>query len=119
MRDSFPKVPDQGQLPDQFASLQPFVDAGWAQPERRDRTEKRLQSSFADLNAVYEAVGPRLQEILDFLDKHPLAQLSDDQARLLQLAFAVADLRNAVENFGQPDVVDGWDTRRFILEDIC
>ena len=113
----YPKVAAQGGLPEQFSKFQPLVDSGWAEPERRDRTEKRLTSDFAEIKDFYDTVVPRLHELLSYLDQFPLKQLSDEQARLLQVAFMVAEVRNAVESFGQPDVVDGWDTRRFFIDE--
>jgi hypothetical protein len=112
-----PKVSACGALPTQFASLQRFVDAGWAAPDRRDRTEMRLTSQFTELQSLYDAVVPQLVPILDYLDQFRLDKLSEEQARLLQLAYAIAEIRNAVESWGQPDAVDGWDTRRFIIDE--
>jgi len=113
----YQKVSGQGPVPAQFAELQRWADTGWAEPQRNDRTEKRLTSTFAEIRDFYDAMLPRLGESLGWLDQFDLDALNDEQARLLQLTFMVGEVRNAVESFGQPDVVDGWDTRRFIVDE--
>ena len=108
----------QAILPEIYADLQPFVDQGWAAPERRDRTEKRLTSSMEEIRAFYDAVVPRLGEILRYLDGFALNDMPGEQQCLLNLCYGIAEIRNAVEAFDQPDVVDGWDTRRYMVETI-
>jgi hypothetical protein len=104
-----------GVLPAEFSGLQKYADDGWTDPIRAQRTEKRLASTIEEIRGFYDAVVPHLPRILDYLDTFPLDAMPEEQARLLHLAFSVAEVRNAVESFGQPDVVDGWETRRFVI----
>ena len=104
-------------LPAEFAEFQDYVNAGWGEAKRVDRTEKRLTSTMDEIQAFYDAVVPRLIEILEYLDEFPIDDMPDQQQCLLNLCYGIAEIRNAVESFGQPDVIDGWDTRSFKIHE--
>jgi hypothetical protein len=46
-----------------------------------------------------------------------MESLTPEAQRLLHLAFSLAEVGPAVELFGQPEVPDGYDSRRFIPAD--
>ena len=100
------------QLPVAFAELEPFVS--WSLATERERTAKRHTGDMATIRAFYDAMLPRLGEILQYLDDFPPEEVPDEVQRLFLLTLSLAEIAPAVENFGQPSVVDGYDYSRFI-----
>jgi hypothetical protein len=103
---------DDGPLPSQFEDLKRFVPA-WAIPSRDDRVEKRLTASMDEINEFYNGLTPRLNDVLGFLNQYEMKTMPDDVHRLFLLTLSLAQVHPAVENFGQQEVVDGWDMRQF------
>ncbi len=102
-------------LPEGFADLEALVDE-WALPSMTARTRKRHASSMDQITAYYDAVKPRLTDILDHLSEVPYdGALPDDEHRLLGLALMLGEVTTAVEWYNQPGVVDGFDPERFVL----
>jgi len=99
-------------LPERFAELEPFVS--WSLATERERTAKRHTSDMAAIRAFYDAMLPRLGEILRYLDDFPPEDVPDEVRPLFLLALSLAEIAPAVENFGQPSVLDGYDYSRFI-----
>jgi hypothetical protein len=100
------------QLPAQFAELEPFL--GWSLATERERTAKRQTSSMPEIKAYYDAMLPGLDEILDYLNNFSQEDVPSDVQRLFFLSMSLAEIAPAVENFGQPSVVDGYDYSRFV-----
>ena len=93
-----------GMLPDEFAELAPFVD--WALDTWRERYDKRLASTMDEMQAFYDAMMPRLAEILEYCDAFDLHDLPDDARNLLLLAFSLCEASFPVEAWRQPRVPD-------------
>jgi hypothetical protein len=55
-----------------------------------------------------------LGELLEFLNEFPQEDIPADVKRLFFPSLSLAEIAPAVENFGQPSVVDGYDYSRFI-----
>ncbi|WP_419845582.1 hypothetical protein [Candidatus Poriferisocius sp.] len=91
-------------LPADFTDLEPFAD--WALDTWRERYEKRLDSTMAEMQAFYDAMMPRLSEILDYCDAFDLDDLPDDARNLLLLAFSLCEASFPVEAWRQPRVPD-------------
>jgi len=100
------------QLPTQFAELEPFL--GWSLATERERTARRQTSSVPEIKAFYDAMLARLGEILDYLNDFSQEDVPADVKRLFLLSLSLAEVAPAVENFGQPSVVDGYDYSRFV-----
>lgn len=100
-------------LPAAFAELEGFV-AYWAKDTQMERLHQRLAAKMGRIQAFYDAVTPRLKEILDYLDRFPLGALPEDAQRLYLLTLAAAQIAPAVELFRQPAVVCGFDARKFL-----
>ena len=92
-------------LPDGFAELEPYV-ADWAKPTRAERYATRLAKPFAETVAFYDAIAPRAEEAIAYLDTLDLAALPDDAARLLQLLYSMILASYAVNIFKQPRIPD-------------
>ena len=103
----------QGVLPAQFADLEPFV-ADWSLAEERARNHKRLSSSMEELRTFYDAIFPRMETILAYLRQFPPDAMSEEGRRLFFLTLSLAEIAPAVELFGQPGVIDGFESTRFV-----
>jgi hypothetical protein len=91
-------------LPAGFAELTPFSD--WALETWRERYDKRLASSMDEMQAFYDAMMPRLQDIIDYCDNFDLDDLPDDARHLMLLSFALCEVSFPVEAWRQPRVPD-------------
>jgi hypothetical protein len=91
-------------LPESFADLAPFSD--WILETWRERYDKRLASTMAELQAFYDAMMPRLDEIIEYCDRFELDDLPDEARHLMQLVFALSEASLPVEAWRQPRVPD-------------
>ena len=101
------------QLPSGFSDLERFAD--WILPMSGERNRKRLESSMDDLNALYNALRPKLGEIFAYLDRFSLEEMPQDAQRLLFLSLSLAEVSIAVELFHEPKVTGGCDPARFVV----
>ncbi len=100
------------QLPNDFADLEPFAE--WALPTERARNGKRLASSMEDIQKFYDAIFPRMEAVIGYLNEFPLSDMPEKEKRLMNMALALAEVANAVELFHEPGVIDGFPPERFI-----
>lgn len=95
-------------LPAGFTELEPYA-ATWCLATETERFGRRLQSSMAEMEEFYDAFFPRLEEAIDYCDKHSLDDLPEDVEHLLQLIYSLIIVAMAVEIFHQPRTVDAAD----------
>ena len=100
-------------LPKQFSDLERFVGP-WALATEKERNRKRLSSTMEEIRAFYDAMLLRMEAVIGYLNQFPLDQVPEEAKRLLYLTLSLAEVANAVELFGQPGVIDGFDPERFI-----
>lgn len=105
------------QLPSGFEDLEGFV-ADWALASEHARTAQRHRSDMATIRAFYDAMLARLDEALAMLGAVTLDALTAEQRRLHHLTLSLCEIAPAVELYGQPAVVDGFDPARFPRIDI-
>ncbi len=91
-------------LPEKFSDLEPFAD--WCLPTERERYDKRLDSSMDELQALYDAAFPRLEDAMGYLDTFPLDELPEDATNLLHLCYSLINVSFPVEVWRQPRVPD-------------
>jgi hypothetical protein len=101
-------------LPPQFSDLERFA-RDWCLASEPERYAKRLASSMDELQAFYDALFPRAEEAMAYLDELPLHDLPDDAQRLLQLLYSLILVSFAVEIWRQPYIPDTG-TASFELE---
>jgi hypothetical protein len=92
-------------LPAGFAGLEPFV-AQWARPTRRERYDTRLSATIEELGAFYDAVAPRAEEAIAYLDGLDIKDLPGPALRLLRLLYSMILVSYAVNVFDQPRIPD-------------
>ena len=99
------------ELPQEFADLTPWTQ-DWGQSDETARNHARVTSDLAEIETFYNAMMPRMDDILAFLGQHgldaeqPIKNLSD-------LAKSFIEASVCVELFRNPTVPDGFDYRRF------
>jgi hypothetical protein len=91
-------------LPAEFADLEPF--AGWCLEHERERYAKRLASDMPELQEFYDAVFPRLEDMIDYLDGFGLDALPEDAQHLLWLCYSLVNASFPIEVWRQPRVPD-------------
>jgi len=99
------------QLPEPFVDLEPYI--AWSLTTEKERQQKRVSSTMAEIQIFYDTILPRMDAIIDYLDQFPLNAMPTDAQRLLDLTFSLAEIAPAVELFKQPSVADGYDAARF------
>ena len=92
-------------LPKQFAGLEPFA-ATWCLATEHERYSQRLASSIDEMQALYDAVVPRAEEAMTYLDQLPLDSLPEDATNLLHLLYSMIQVSFPVEVWRQPRVPD-------------
>lgn len=90
-------------LPSEFADLE-FLAQDWALPSFDERLQKRAASSMPELHAFYDAVQPRADAALAWLEAFPLDALPAPAMNLMRLLYALTQVAMAVEMHGQPKV---------------
>jgi hypothetical protein len=101
-------------LPAQFHDLEQWL--AWSLATEPERSAKRQASTMDDLKAFYHALLARMEEVLPYLDQFSLDALPEDATRLFYLTLSLAEVAPAVEQFGQPSVVDGYDVKRVVTQ---
>ena len=83
-------------LPEKFLELQRF--AGWALPTQVLRNSKRAVTPIADLQEVYDALLPEMENIMAYLDTFPFDQaLPEEEENLKNLALAFMEISHPIE----------------------
>jgi hypothetical protein len=101
-------------LPEQFRDLEQWL--AWSLATEQERSRKRQASTMSDIKAFYDAMLARMEEVLPYLDQFAVEALPEDTTRLFYLTLSLAEVAPAVEQFGQPSVVDGYDAKRFMVQ---
>ena len=92
-------------LPEGFDDLEPYV-ADWARATRAERYETRLSKTIDELAEFYDAIAPRAEEAIDYLDGLALDEPPADATRLMQLLYSMILVSYAVNIFKQPRIPD-------------
>jgi len=101
-------------LPREFSELERFIDQ-WALPAQSERESRRRQTTPREREDFYEAVMPRLEAIIAWLDHFPLDAMPPEAQRLLHLILSLAEIAPTVELYrGSATVPYSFDETRFI-----
>jgi len=105
-------------LPNQFQNLNSFVEM-WALATEQARNTRRRSTAMEEIQEFYEAMLPRMDEIIQYLNQYPLDGFPEDAQRLFYLALSFMEVSPAVELFGEPDESGVFDAARFnIMEPV-
>ena len=98
-------------LPEEFADLAPWLD--WALEPERARTQKREASSMAEIRAFYDAVLPRLEEVIRHLEGFRDDDMPAPQHRLYLISLSLVEVANLVELYKRREAVEACDPLRY------
>ena len=98
-------------LPEGFEDLQSW--SGWCLSTMIERRDQRANSSMEEIQAFYDALLPRLDDILAHLSATKLDQMDTKSEALMNLSLTLAEMAPAVEQFFEPTVSYGYDVKRF------
>lgn len=98
----------------QFKDLDQFLP-GWALATENQRRAKRKSSTSGELKQFYDAMLPRLEEILDLADQYPMGKMPPEVEQYFFLALSLAEVAPHVELYkGNPNVPYSFTEERFI-----
>ena len=92
-------------LPPGFSDLERFA-RDWCLDSEPERYAKRLASTMDEIQEFYDAIFPRAEAAIQFLEKFPLDELPDDALRLLKLLYSLILMSFPVEIWKQPYIPD-------------
>jgi len=92
-------------LPREFSDLEPFAKT-WCLAGEPERYAKRLASTMEEMQSFYDAIFPRAEDAIVYLEKFPLDNLPEDARRLLQLLYSLVMVSFPVEIWRQPYIPD-------------
>ena len=98
-------------LPEAFRELERFAD--WEHPDELGRRQSRLARPMEEIQSFYDALLPRMEGIIEHLNRFPMNDLPPSESRLYQLALSWIDVTSSVELYKQPGIVEGIDVARF------
>ena len=99
-------------LPEDFQDLS--VWSMWDLDLMSERSLQRSESSMEDIQAFYDAMLPRMENILKYLVTVPMSDEMEPEAKsLLNLTKSMAEVAPAVEQFFEPTISFGFDTSRW------
>ena len=90
-------------LPAGFEDLEEFVPY-WAVAGQNERRYQRSDTTMAEIKRFYDAVYPRADEAMDYLEAFPLREMPGPEARLMRLVLSLAQASMAVEILGEARV---------------
>tara|TARA_A100001037_G_C14964539_1_gene550911 strand:+ start:331 stop:708 length:378 start_codon:yes stop_codon:yes gene_type:complete len=99
-------------LPKPFEQLASYCDR-WCLPDMNARNEARISADMAEIREFYDDMVTVAPAVLEYLATKELGGLDDRDSNLLKLMLALAEVGPAVEWFGQPRVVDGYEESKF------
>ena len=99
-------------LPARFAALEPFSE--WALATETERMLHRADAKQADIEAFRDAMMASLDAVVAHLDAFPLGDMPEPERNLYGMLLSLAEVAPAVEFYRQPNVIDGFDPRRFL-----
>lgn len=81
-----------------FSDLTPYIET-WGLDTRSGRVNKHLTSSFAEIKAFHDAITPRVEDMLIFLDQFPVDGIPDEHVKLSYTLLALAEIDASVNSW--------------------
>jgi hypothetical protein len=103
-------------LPEGFAELNRFIET-WALATETGRNAQRHTVGMPAILEFKDAMLPRVDELVAWLNQYRLDSLPDDAKTAMYLLLSFAEVAPAVEFYQQPNVIDGYDPFRFVADE--
>lgn len=88
-------------LPNEFKDLEAYSE--WSLEHRKDRFHKRLNSPMEKITAFYNAMVPRIDSAVKYLNQKPLADLNKPEKNLLAMCLSLIEVSRCIERWDAPD----------------
>lgn len=102
-------------LPEQFLDFAPYVK--WIHPTMEGRLELRLASTYDEMKELYDVMLPRIEEVLEFLDRYELGKIPEDAENLLYLSYSFLNSVSCVEYYHSTRIPMGIEHERLVMCD--
>ena len=99
-------------LPERFDDLTRFAD--WALEPESARAEQSAAASMEEIRAFYDAMMPRMDEILEYLEGYFGGEMPAPAHRLYLMTLSLVDVSILVELYKEGESVDACDPLRFV-----
>jgi hypothetical protein len=100
-------------LPEPFADLQGFVP-DWGLATEQERFKKLHSVTLGQLREFYDAMLPRMDLVLDYLDQYTISAMPEDATVLYQLAMTFAETAHPVDlRWNDVDFPDAYSWQKF------
>ncbi len=83
-------------LPAGFEDLEPFVSY-WAVAGQNERRFQRCDTTIAEIKRFYDAMYPRADAAMAYLEKFPLRDMPGPEARLMRMVLSLAQASMSIE----------------------
>ena len=108
---------DHAPLPAGFDDLTPYLQ--WALETESARSRKRLGSSMEEMQIFYDAMLPRVDDVMEHLGNIAPDALPAAERYLFNLCLSLSEISFAVEVYGQPEVPNSMqelgEAERFVI----
>lgn len=102
-------------LPPQFVALEPFA-AGWALATEKERHDRLMLRSIAELRVFYDAMLPRMDEITIYLNQFPLDAMPADAQALFDMGTTFMESAHPIDlRWKTTDIEDKFPAERFLF----
>ena len=78
-----------------FSDLSGFIDK-WGLETAHERLQKRSATDLPELKAFYDAVTPRLEEMIVFLNQFPVDEIPEQFKPIAYMALAICEVDDAI-----------------------
>lgn len=101
-------------LPKEFTGLDCYAEK-WCLATMNERWSMRLASTKEELRNFYDAILPRMEDALEYIDQYPIGELSGEPRNLYDMTMSLAEIAPHVELYrGNPNVPHAFEETRFI-----
>ncbi len=88
----------------------------WDLPSAGQRIEKRVTSNLDDMQALHDALVPRLPEIIEFLNQFPLGEIPEEYLPLKHAALSLLHVDRPVNRWKTAVLDEALDPRRLRIK---
>ncbi|MCY3750340.1 MAG: hypothetical protein F4147_10510 [Gammaproteobacteria bacterium] len=106
-----------------FSDLQEFMDE-WGYADAHQRLNKRSNAELSSVKRFYDAVVPRLEEIIEFLNRFPVDEIPEEYQRLAYMALAACEVDDPVNVWNSSELTynsnaKDWRVKKSFYDYVC
>ncbi|NKB36042.1 MAG: hypothetical protein GKR93_02580 [Gammaproteobacteria bacterium] len=78
-----------------FDDLRPYIEH-WGQAEANQRLRLRVEAELAELEEFYNALSPKLEAIIQYLNQYPVNKIPEADKPLANMLLALCEVDDAI-----------------------